>query len=90
MDILAELLASSAVYILGGFALTLIILGAIGFGPAGVIAGSLAAGIQSIFYGAFTGGIFAVVQSFAAIMYNIGKFLLIVLLALLVLWLKPS
>ncbi|KAB5593741.1 Transmembrane protein [Ceratobasidium theobromae] len=37
----------------------------LGFGPAGVIAGSIAAGFQSAAYGAFTpaGGLFAVLTS---------------------------
>ncbi|EJF67506.1 hypothetical protein DICSQDRAFT_151729 [Dichomitus squalens LYAD-421 SS1] len=38
----------------------------IGFGTGGVIGGSIAAGIQSTLYGAFTGGLFSVFQSAGA------------------------
>jgi len=43
----------------------LLVLFALGFGPAGIIAGSLAAGFQSWMYGAITpaGGVFAVLTS---------------------------
>ncbi|KAK7043978.1 hypothetical protein VNI00_008146 [Paramarasmius palmivorus] len=41
-------------------------LNAIGFTSSGVLAGSVAAGIQSMFYGGFTGGLFSVCQSIGA------------------------
>ncbi|EAU93474.1 hypothetical protein CC1G_12068 [Coprinopsis cinerea okayama7 len=41
-------------------------LGAIGFSPAGVVGGSIAAGVQSSVYGPFTAGAFSVLQSMGA------------------------
>ncbi|ESK81715.1 hypothetical protein Moror_5451 [Moniliophthora roreri MCA 2997] len=41
-------------------------LNAIGFTSAGVLAGSLAAGIQAVFYGGTTGGLFSLCQSIGA------------------------
>ncbi|EEB91713.1 hypothetical protein MPER_09889 [Moniliophthora perniciosa FA553] len=41
-------------------------LNAVGFTASGVLAGSLAAGIQSVFYGGMTGGLFSLGQSIAA------------------------
>ena len=41
-------------------------LGAAGFTAGGVAAGSFAASIQSVFYGASTGGVFSVLQSAGA------------------------
>ncbi|PPQ64822.1 hypothetical protein CVT26_002654 [Gymnopilus dilepis] len=42
------------------------IVNAIGFTQGGVLAGSIAASLQSIFYGGATGGIFSALQSFGA------------------------
>ena len=42
------------------------VLSAVGFTAGGVAAGSVAASIQSVFYGASTGGVFSVLQSAGA------------------------
>ncbi|KAL1412099.1 hypothetical protein Q8F55_003096 [Vanrija albida] len=41
-------------------------LATVGFGAGGVVAGSVAAGVQSAVYGGTTGGLFAVAQSIGA------------------------
>ncbi|KAF8171642.1 hypothetical protein BJ912DRAFT_1066058 [Pholiota molesta] len=46
--------------------LALVVVNALGFTSSGVLLGSLAAALQSSVYGAFTGGAFSVLQSFAA------------------------
>ncbi|KAI0077967.1 hypothetical protein K474DRAFT_1771352 [Panus rudis PR-1116 ss-1] len=58
------------------YGLVYLLLYLIGFGSAGVIGGSLAAWIQSIFYGAFVpaGSIFAILQSIS-MTASIGGFL---------------
>jgi len=47
-------------------ALGLAALNAVGFTAGGVVGGSLAASLQSLFYGGFTTGVFSMLQSFAA------------------------
>ena len=42
------------------------VLSVVGFTAGGVAAGSVAASIQSVFYGAYTGGVFSVLQSAGA------------------------
>ncbi|KAH9912142.1 uncharacterized protein BXZ73DRAFT_82439 [Epithele typhae] len=51
---------------LGGLAAIVFL---VGFTPVGVVAGSLAASIQSVFYGAATGGLFSVFQALGTMLH---------------------
>ncbi|EIW74630.1 hypothetical protein CONPUDRAFT_40596, partial [Coniophora puteana RWD-64-598 SS2] len=56
----------TAAFVYLGFSTFVGLLHALGWGSAGVSARSIAAGLQSAYWGAFTGGIFSVLQSWGA------------------------
>ncbi|KAF8147567.1 hypothetical protein B0H34DRAFT_795430 [Crassisporium funariophilum] len=76
VDRVMEIVKKNLVWLGGGFltagllallpSLLIVTINAIGFTSSGVLAGSLAAVIQSQFYGAMTSGLFASLQSFGA------------------------
>ena len=59
-------LIGAAVGVTAGAVAIPLTLAAVGFGAAGVVAGSTAATIQSIMYGGLTTGVFSICQSFGA------------------------
>ncbi|KAH9852158.1 hypothetical protein C2E23DRAFT_207727 [Lenzites betulinus] len=71
-ELAAELkhLAGIAVYVVIPIVALALLLFLIGFTPAGIALGSLAALIQSVFYGAATGGLFATLQSVGVLLYT--------------------